>query len=285
MTHTLKNRTIVVVGGGRGIGQAIALEVARTGANVIVAARTQSEIETTCKNILAEGGQATAVPCDVRNIHSVEALLEQTQAQYGAPYGLVCAVGVYGPIGRFEENPFEAWEKAIDINLLGAARCVHRFIPAMKDANEGRIILFSGGGQEPIPRFSSYVSSKGGIWRLTETLGAELAPFNILLNAIAPGAVNTNFLETLLAAGPEKVGKDLYKRSLEQKEKGGVPPDKAANLALHLLSPDLKNLYGRTLSAVWDNFENFENCIEISESDRYAFRRVIHPDGGTRPSN
>jgi NAD(P)-dependent dehydrogenase (short-subunit alcohol dehydrogenase family) len=123
--------------------------------------------------------------------------------------------------------------------------------------------------------FSSYVTSKGGIWRLTETLGHELAPENIFINALAPGAVNTKLLDELLAAGPEKVGKGVFEKSVQQKENGGESPEKAAKLVHYLMSEKSKGLYGKILSAVWDDFENFTDLEKLSKSDIYCVRRVV----------
>jgi NAD(P)-dependent dehydrogenase (short-subunit alcohol dehydrogenase family) len=152
----------------------------------------------------------------------------------------------------------------------------------MKRRGEGRIILFSGGGQGALPNFTSYVASKGAILRFTETLGAELAPHGVFVNAISPGAVNTKFLDDLLAAGPSKVGEAVYQKSLKQRQEGGVPPEKAADLALYLLSPEATGLCGKNLSAVWDNYRDMKNPAALSQTDLYTMRRVVDERGGTR---
>src|SRR5204862_997534 len=122
----------------------------------------------------------------------------------------------------FDESPFEEWERAIRVNLLGAALCVRAVLPGMKRRRAGRVVLFSGGGQGPLPRRTAYAASKGAIWRLTESLGAELAPFGIYVNAIAPGAVNTRFLADLLQAGPERAGPAAHEEARKQQEAGGA---------------------------------------------------------------
>ena len=98
---------------------------------------------------------------------------------------------------------------------------------------------------------------------------------NIFLNALAPGAVNTKLLDELLAAGPDKVGKAFFEKSVQQKENGGESPEKAAKLVMYLMSERSRGLYGKTLSAIWDDFENFENLEALSKSDIYCVRRVV----------
>ena len=280
----LKDQVVVVTGGGRGIGKAIVRACAMEGAKVAIAARSQKEVENTAAEIRAElKVEVIGVACDVASMDQVVNLMETARAKLGPIDGVVAAAGIYGAIGPFDQIPFDEWSKAIDVNLLGTARTIHAVVPEMKKRKRGKIVLFSGGGQNGIANFSAYTTGKGGIWRLTETLGEELAPFGIFLNALAPGNVNTQFLDDLLAAGPEKVGKDLYERSLKQKQQGAYPPEKAAKLAVHLLSDLAEGLYGRTLSAIWDDYENIRDNRAVSRSDLYTMRRVVTEDGGTRP--
>ena len=127
--------------------------------------------------------------------------------------------------------------------------------------------------------FSSYVTSKGAIWRLTETLGAELAPFGIFVNAIAPGAVDTRMFQDVIAAGPEKIGAQLFEHGTDDSKKNQRTPDKAVQLALYLLSEKSKGLYGKVISAVYDPYSEFEDNQAISTSDLFTMRRVTRIEG------
>lgn len=269
---------IVVFGGSKGIGYSVAKECLKAGAKTIVASsnpKNLMELEKEFQNL-------KIMKCDVSSYEDVEKLYNEVEQKIGAVYGIICSAGIYGPICPLEEASFETWEKALDVNLTGVVRCIHPIIGKMKQRREGRIILMSGGGQGPMPNFSSYIAAKGGIWRLTESLGSEFAPFNIYLNAIAPGAVNTTFLDEVLSAGKEKAGETFYKNSLIQKENGGTPPEKAAECAMFLLSHKSENLYGKIISAVWDKYSEFKNLNDISQSDIYTMKRVINQNGGTR---
>lgn len=271
----LKNKVVVVTGGGRGIGREIALAAAAEGAKVVIAARSEKELRDTADLILDKTANSVfSFRCDVSSTQEVTAFFERVEKEVGPVYGLICAAGIYGPMGLLEETSLDEWEQAIDINLMGTVRCLHSALKKMKPRGEGRIVLFSGGGEGKFPRFSSYVAGKGAIWRLTETLAAEAFDAGVYINAIAPGAVNTKFLDELLEAGPEKAGQDAYDKALKQKEGGGASAGKAAKLVLYLLGEKAKGLSGKILSALWDDYESFSQTEKITHSALYNVRRV-----------
>jgi len=279
----LKDKNIVVFGGSKGIGCSIASACAEQGANVFIASRSASNLEE-ARDILLRDNKAEVKTfvCDVTSNEDVANVYDQIESQFGPVYGVVCSSGVYGPIGPIDKNSIEEWAKCIDVNLVGTARCVNLILDKMKKRREGRFIFMSGGGQAGLSNFSAYTASKGGIWRLTETLGGELAPHNIFVNAIAPGAVNTQLLKRVLDAGAGNVGVKFYEQSLKQKEFGGIPPKKAADCAVYLLSNKSEGLYGKILSAVWDAYQDFTDLNSLSQSDIFTMKRVVENDGGTR---
>jgi NAD(P)-dependent dehydrogenase (short-subunit alcohol dehydrogenase family) len=279
----LAGKVVVVTGGSRGIGRAIALACAREGMSVALCARSAAELDETRALITREANvPVLSAALDVADGEAVTDFVARAEREIGSPYGLVCAAGVLGAVGPFDEIPFEEWEEAIRINLLGTARCVRAVVPGMKRRRAGRIVLFSGGGQGPLPKRTSYAASKGAIWRLTESLGAELAPAGVYVNAIAPGAVNTRFLDDLLAAGPERAGTEAHGEALKQQEMGGAPAERAADLALYLMSEASAGLSGRVISALWDDYRGWRDPEAISKTDQYTMKRVVSPDGRTR---
>jgi len=274
ITENMANKKNVITGGSRGIGKAIALAFLETGADVFLIARSADELAGVQKEF-SSLGKVHVHAADVSHPEEVERAANEVKKIFGSVDVLVNAAGIYGPIGLVTEVDPAAWRAALEVNLFGTFIATHYFAPLMQVADGGCIINFVGGGEGAYPHFSSYVSAKGGIARFTETVASELKPWHIRVNAIAPGAVNTKFLDDLLAAGPEKTGKEAYEKSLMQKESGGVSSDKAARLCLFLASDVAREMTGKILSAVWDPYETFPaHAAEIMSSDLYTMRRV-----------
>ncbi len=272
-------RYIVITGGARGIGRAVAGAFVKNGDRVLIVSRTLDEL----KKAKAELGSAVFIyDGDVSNpkdIKAIRAFIETTWQ--GRLDVLVNAAGIYGPIGPLEDNDFEKWTQTIAINFLGTVAMCQMAIPFMKKRGGGRIVNFSGGGDQALPNFTAYSSSKRAVVGFTESLAAELKNHNIFVNAIAPGAVNTKFLDNLLVAGPEKVGKEIWERSIRQRDDGGQSPEKAAELIVWLASPEAAGITGKYLSAIWDNYRDFPNHLEeIRNSEIYNLRRVKPEDRG-----
>ena len=274
---TLEGKKAVITGGSRGIGRAIAEEYLKNGASVFLIARSGDELAE-AKAALAPLGEVQASVGDVSRQDDIERIAREVKGLWGSVDILVAAAGIYGPIGPVTEVDPVKWLQAVEVNLFGVFLAVRSFGAFMKAQGSGSIITFVGGGEGAYPNFSSYVSAKGGIARFTETAADEFKTCGVRVNAIAPGAVNTKFLDDIIAAGPEKAGAANYEKSLKQKESGGVSPEKAAALALFLASDASAGLSGKILSAVWDAYNDFPaRAKEIMASDVYTMRRV-RPD-------
>jgi NAD(P)-dependent dehydrogenase (short-subunit alcohol dehydrogenase family) len=154
----------------------------------------------------------------------------------------------------------------------------------MKSRGAGKIIILSGGGAtKPMPNLSAYAVSKAGVVRFAETLALELELFNIDVNTIAPGALNTRLLEEILEAGPEKVGKAFYEQSLKQKTSGGSPMEKGTSLCIFLATEKSNGISGRLISAIWDPWLEFVSLKnEIMEGDIYTLRRIVPDERGKK---
>ena len=273
------NKLVYVTGAGRGIGRAICVALVEGGYTVAGCSRTAAELETT-KQLCS--GRLDVAAVDVSDAAAVDAWLARARRDTGAtPWGLVTAAGIYGPIGRFVDNDWNEWKRALDVNLFGTALACRGFAKLLLDAKlPGRIALLSGGGAtQPQPRFSSYGAAKAAVVRFGETLAHELAEDDIMVNAVAPGAVNTHFTDTLIAAGPEHAGRDTYEKVLKQKQSGGAPPTKAAALTTFLMSDQAAGITGRLISAVWDPWSELPRVREdLAISDIYTLRRIVPED-------
>ena len=273
----LQNKVALVVGAGRGIGEAIALRFAAAGAKLILAARTAPELKAVTEVVKARGGTAHFVVTDVTAPPEVASLVQKSIEWFGRIDILVNAAGTYGPIGRVWEVDAKEWATTFSANLFGPFLLCQLVLPHMIRVGRGKIINFSGGGAtSPLCRFSAYGVSKAAVVRLTETLAEEVKEFNIQVNAIAPGAVDTKLQDLVLAAG-ERAGDLLQRiRRLRETGEGGTPREVPAELALFLASDDSRNLTGRLISAPNDKWESWtdERIEQVMSQPWFTLRRM-----------
>jgi len=273
----LKNKIALIVGGAGGIGQAVASLFLKEGARVIIASRSEADLISVSEKLNAiYPGRISFLVVDVSVASAVKKMVEQVISDYGAINILISGAGIYGPIGLSHEVDLDDWIKTYEVNVFGTFNLFRAVVPHMIKQGGGKIVNFSGGGDGPLPRFSAYNSSKAAIVRLTETLAEEVKEWNIEVNCIAPGAVNTKLLDEALRAGEAKLGHQKYSELLKQKQGGGVLPEKAAQLCLFLGSSKSDGLSGRFLSAVWDNYEEWDEdkIKSIMSQNLYTYRRV-----------
>jgi 3-oxoacyl-[acyl-carrier protein] reductase len=278
-------RVALVTGASRGLGRAIAERLARDGFDLMLAARDEKLLAKVAGELSADGLEGQQIvwhATDVSHPEDVACLLEKTEAELGGLDVLVCNAGVYGPLGPTETVDWLEWTRAIEINLYGVVLPCRAAVPLMRRAGGGKIIVVSGGGAtKPLPRFSAYAASKAAVVRFAETLAEELVGTGIDVNAIAPGSLNTQLLDQVLSAGPERVGEDFYARSVRQKGEGGTSLDTPAELVAFLASPASDGVTGRLIAAVWDNWRNLPDQRErLAGSDVYTLRRIIPEDRG-----
>ena len=187
----LTGHVAVVTGGGRGIGEGIALAFAQAGADVVVAARRTHEIEAVVERIEAAGGRALAVPTDVTDDDALDRLARAAVDRFGKLTIWVNNAGGSPMRMPLKELPREEWDRTIALNLTSIYT---GSIAAERHMTSGSIInITSGAGTGPVPGSAHYGAAKAGTNSLTWTLAAEFAP-HIRVNAVAPGAIPTEVM-------------------------------------------------------------------------------------------
>ena len=285
MNPTLQNRGVLITGGSSGIGLAVAKACVTAGADVTVCARSADDLaaaQRDLESVKAPHQKVIAKVADISDASAVEELVTVAVQEMPHFTGLVNCAAVLGPMGALDEIDFEAWIGTVQINLIGTARLCRSVLPHFRRQHYGKIVNFSGGGAtSPRPRFSAYAASKAAVVRLTENLAEELRGTGIDAYAVAPGAVNTRMLQEVLDAGPKQAGAAIYEDAVQQKERGGTPPRKAADLCVALLSAESDGLTGRLLSAVWDPWPGLSQWKDkLSATDVYTLRRIVPQDRG-----
>lgn len=280
----LNGKVAIVTGSNQGFGFEIAKEFLRQGANVTLGARDVRRLNEARDRLAKEfaGSRIVSFKMDVTQAQDVENVVTETLSGFGKVDILVNNAGIYGPKGPIEETSFEEWKAAININLFGSVAFARAVIPYFKKQRSGKIIQLSGGGAtKPMPNLSSYATAKAGIVRFCETISEELKEYNVDVNCIAPGALNTRLLDEIIEAGPYKVGEKFYASSLKQQKEGGAPMARGVALCTFLASEASNGITGRLISAIWDRWEELPSVKNaLNESDVYTLRRIVAKDRG-----
>jgi len=285
MERPLQGKVAIITGANQGLGLEISRAYLQAGAHLTICARNKillDQAKSELKLLSAPGQIIRAVLADVSRLDEIERLVAANQETHGRLDILVNNAGVYGPKGAIEDVDWDEWKQAIDINLYGSIMTCRAVLPQFKAQASGKIVQLSGGGAtNPLPRLSAYAVSKAAIIRFIETLAEEVREYGIDVNAIAPGALNTKMLEEIIAAGPEKVGKQFYERSVKQQLSGGTPLNKGAELAVFLGSKSSDGITGKLISAVWDPWPTLcDHLVDLERSDIYTLRRIVPKDRG-----
>jgi 3-oxoacyl-[acyl-carrier protein] reductase len=223
--ETLDGKVVLITGAGRGIGRALAVGFAEQGASVACLARTPRDIEKTVGEVIAAGGSAAGIPCDVTDLNSVENAYRCTEDALGGIDIVIINAGVNNVREKIGKDDHVLWRNTIEANLIGAYYCIRASIPYLKKRGAGKIITIgSGRGRRGDVMGSSYACSKSALWMLTRVAAEELREHNITVNELVPGPVatdmnskfNGNTLDTLFTDGKEwiKAPKDVVPLAL-----------------------------------------------------------------------
>jgi len=190
--HPLSGQVAVITGGGRGIGAAIAEELAGLGAATVVCGRNAATLEAAAQAISKAGGKAVALACDVTSLASVEAAAARVESSLGRVDILVNNAGIGGFGGPLHQLAPEAWDQILNTNLRGVYYMTRAFAPMMIRARAGHIVNISSlAGKNALPNGAAYAASKWGLNGLSYSLAEELRGHNIRVSVVCPGSTNT----------------------------------------------------------------------------------------------
>lgn len=247
----LDGRVALVTGGGRGIGRAVALGLADSGARVAVLARSADEVDETVALIEKLGKPGLRVPADVNAPDELDAALHAIGGEWGSVEVLVNNAAVVWPLGPSVEVDLDAWETALAINVTAAARLSFAVLPAMFQRGWGRIANVSSGiAAHPagMLRANAYATSKAALEAHTLNLAAELAGSGVTVNVFRPGSVDTAMQAWIRSQDPVLVGSDLHERFVGNYERGSLlsPQQSASSLLARLAGPETGQIWDAT---------------------------------------
>ena len=239
----LAGKTAIVTGGGRGIGKAIAYRLAEAGANVVIASRKMENLKATADEFASLAGKTVPMECHIGRTDQLEALVSETETQFGAVDILVnnSATNIgQGPSLKVTDDMFA---KMFEINVLSAMRLINHVVPGMIDRNSGGSIIniVSIAGMRPQPGGLLYSATKAALIMMTRTWASEFGKHNIRVNAIAPGLIQTDFSEYFWK-------NEEYVKRLETTQP--IPrigtPEEVGGLGLFLASDESSFVTGQT---------------------------------------
>ena len=248
---SLEGRAAVITGGGRGVGAAVARQLASAGASILVCARTEAEVERVASDLRDEGFAAHAATCDVADPSSVDCLARTARDTLGSIDILVNNAGISlgAPI---HQTTYEDWMRVMAVNATGAFLCLKAFLPGMIDRGWGRVVNVASIAGISGDRFiSAYAASKHALVGLTRAAAAEVAARGVTVNAVCPGYLRTDMTRDNLARMAEATGRpepDVLERLVQRTpQKRLIEADEVAAAVLFLCTEGARSITGESI--------------------------------------
>jgi NAD(P)-dependent dehydrogenase (short-subunit alcohol dehydrogenase family) len=245
-------KTAWVTGAGKGIGEAIANAIADAGYNVIVSSRTPSDIDRVAAEINARGGKAIALPCDVTQPDSIRAAVTTTQQAFGPIQILINNAGAAGS-QKFMGHDDALWHKLMDANLNSVYYVTKEVVPMMAEAKWGRIVNVASIASKVGSKYTAaYTASKHGVLGLTRALAVELVTYNITVNAVCPGYVDTPMTDQAVSniTAKTKLNEAEARATIEKisPQNRLITPSEVAHVVMMLLSEEARGINGQAIN-------------------------------------
>ena len=247
----LAGKKAVVTGAGKGIGAAVARSLAAAGAEVLVAARTRSDVERVAAGLVADGYAAWAESCDVTDPAQIEALSKAALEHLGQVDVLVNNAGI-AHSAPLKAISLDTWNRIFAVNVTGTFLCTQAFVPGMVERGWGRVVnVASIAGRAGAAYIAAYSASKHAVLGFTRSVAAEVAASGVTVNAVCPGYVDTDMTKDSVERIVEKTGRaaeqvtEAIRRTSPQNRL--LDPEEVAFLVLSLCDPRAKGINGQAI--------------------------------------
>lgn len=235
----MDGKTVLVTGAGRGLGRAIALGLARSGAHLALVARSRDELDQTASQVQELGGKALVIPADVGDPGQLTAAAGRARGELADVDVLINNAAVVTPLGASPGIDRVQWAAAIGVNVVAVANLSFLLLPVMIANGWGRIVNISSGiAAHPagMLRANAYATSKAALEAHTINLAAELAGTGVTVNAFRPGSVDTAMQAWIREQDPDQIGAKLHQRFTASYQQGSLisPEQSAESLLAHL---------------------------------------------------
>ena len=265
----LTGQVALVTGGGRGLGRAFAIALAKAGAHVAVTARTAEPLAQTVEIVERAGGRALAIPGDVSAPDAVAHVVRTAESQLGTVDILVNNAGAMGPLGYDWEVDLEDWWRTFEINVRGPFLYARAVLPGMVKRQRGRIVNIStGAGFGRLPQMDAYCATKAALTQWTKCLAADIQAHGVVVFALHPGFVRTPMVDYLISPDVPNAVQAWFNSALSQGR--DVPIERSAQMLLFLVSGRADALSGRFIRAQDNEEELVRRVEEIRRDDLHV---------------